>query len=117
MKKWIETDQYGNIYHHAIIDGYKRLHNASGPAMEFMDGSIYYYLNGLPHRLDGPAVDSFLGVKKWYKNGELHRTDGPAVEFNNKSIGMYMMWYIDGEFIDCNNNEEFLRIYRLKIFL
>lgn len=35
---------------------------------------------GERHREDGPAVEYADGSKYWYQNGELHREDGPAIE-------------------------------------
>ena len=45
------------------------------------------------HRINGPAVEWNNGSKYWYINGERHRVDGPAVEFVNGS----KYWYINGE--------------------
>ena len=45
------------------------------------------------HRTDGPAVEWTDGTKFWYQNSLLHRTDGPAVEWNDDS----MEWYINGK--------------------
>ena len=54
------------------------------------DGSpIYEKL----HRLDGPAVEFGDGTKWWFINGKQHRHDGPAVEWPNGT----KFWWIDGE--------------------
>ena len=44
------------------------------------------------HREGGPAVEYINGTKFWYKNGKLHREDGPAVEnpYNHKD------WWLNG---------------------
>ncbi len=72
-----------------------RFHREDGPAVEFSDGSVIWYLNGDPHREDGPAAESPNGTKSWYLKGKLHRSDGPAVEYPD---GL-MFWYVHGEFL------------------
>jgi hypothetical protein len=66
-------------------------HRLDGPAIEFMNGNKYWFLDGRCHRENGPAVE-FNGDRYWYLNGELHRVDGPAVEYHNG----YKMWYLNG---------------------
>ena len=39
----------------------------------------YYNTAGQLHRTDGPAIEWADGTKWWYQNGLLHRTDGPAI--------------------------------------
>jgi len=53
-----------------------------------------YWLNskGKRHREDGPAMEWPDGSKFWYQNGEQHREDGPAVEFANGGN----FWFING---------------------
>ena len=76
-------------------------------------GTKRWYLNGKLHREDGPAVEWHDGVKHWYLNGNLHREDGPAVEF---TYG-YKEWYYQGKEIHCKDNQEFLRMIKLMVFL
>jgi hypothetical protein len=45
------------------------------------------------HRTDGPAIEYANGSKYWYVDGKLHRTDGPAVEYSDGS----KEWYVDGK--------------------
>ena len=45
-------------------------HRTDGPAIEFLDGTKYWYVNGKLHRLDGPAVEYSDGDKWWYVNDE-----------------------------------------------
>ena len=78
----------------------------------YPSGNKEWYLNGLAHREDGPAVEFINGDKAWYLNGFLHREDGPAREFVNGD----KIWYLHGKKIDCKDNQEFLRIVKLKIF-
>lgn len=52
------------------------------------------------------------GTKAWYVDDYFHREDGPAIEYSdgNKS------WYFHGKHIDCETQEEFTRICKLKAF-
>ena len=45
------------------------------------------------HREDGPAVECVNGTKIWYINGKLHRLDEPAIEYFNDD----KFWYINGK--------------------
>jgi hypothetical protein len=89
------------------------LHREDGPAIENDNGDKWYYINGKRHRKDGAAVELSNGDKYWYIKGMLHRLDGPAIEYGNG----IKYWFIDGEQICCKDNEEFLRIIKLKSFL
>ena len=99
------------------------------------DTAIYYSLNGVFHRLDGPAIDYFNGTKFWLQNGEFYRIDGPTIEYADGSIAWYQNdlchrldgpakewtdgykeWWFEGEFIECNSQEEFERLIKLKLF-
>ncbi len=44
-------------------------HCLDGPAVEYTDGSKYWYQNNLLHRLDGPAVEC-AGIKFWFVDGK-----------------------------------------------
>jgi hypothetical protein len=94
------------------------------------NGSKYWYNdNNQLHRLDGPAVESYYGSKEWWVNGKLHRLDGPAIEFfgapklpdfviaRYQIVPDYKRWYINDVEIHCQNNEEFLRIVKMKELL
>tara|TARA_R110000868_G_scaffold99024_4_gene272662 strand:- start:19250 stop:19510 length:261 start_codon:yes stop_codon:yes gene_type:complete len=76
-------------------------------------GSKCWYLNNKRHREDGPACEWSNGDKEWYLNGKRHRLDGPACEWNN---GNKSWWYHDKR-IECKDNQEFLRMIKLMIFL
>ena len=52
------------------------------------------------------------GDKFWYLNDNLHREDGPACEWSNG----FKEWYYQDKQIHCKDNQEFLRIVKLKIF-
>jgi len=58
-------------------DGSKYWRNSQGyhredgfPAIEFVDGSKEWWINGRCHREDGPAAQWADGRKHWYINGE-----------------------------------------------
>ena len=59
------------------------LHREDGPAIEWTNGTIFWYLNGERHREAGPAIEFAKGDKEWWINGHLHREDGPAIEYAN----------------------------------
>ena len=59
------------------------IHREDGPAMEYHDGSKFWYLNGKRHREDGPAIEYWNGDKSWWLNGKRHRENGPAIECSN----------------------------------
>ena len=67
-------------------------HNENGPAVEYLDGTKYWYINDKLHREDGPAIEYVNGDKVWYINDILHREDGPAIEYANGD----KVWYING---------------------
>lgn len=107
----VQIDNAGTV--RWFIPGTNLLHRENGPAVEYIDGSKYWYENGLLHREDypaiecsdrkcwyqngkyhrmyGPAVDIFGKFKCWYQYGKKHRLDGPAVEYYNGN----KFWYID----------------------
>lgn len=73
----------------------------------------YYYKNDRLHLEGQPAVEWSNGGKWWFINGKCHREDGPAIILANG----YIAWYIHGQKIECETQEEFLRIVKMKAFL
>ncbi len=69
------------------------LHRINGPAVEYANGSNWWYLNGKLHRIDGPAIEGASGGKEWWLNGKLHRTDGPAIEWASGG----KEWWLNGK--------------------
>lgn len=67
-------------------------HREDGPAVEGADGTRGWFLNGLPHRLEGPAIELPDATRKWCVNGFLHRLDGPADEHPDGT----KEWYREG---------------------
>jgi len=45
-------------------------------------------------RVDGPAIEWADGSQYWYLNGQVHRLDGPALVFPSGKVS----YYIDGKF-------------------
>lgn len=54
-------------------------HNEHGPAVEFEDGTRFWYQHGELHRDDGPAREWSDGSGDWYKNGIKRNEDGSLV--------------------------------------
>ena len=52
-----------------------RIHNDSGPAVIFSDGSTQYYQHGHLHRTDGPAIKTNDGIIRWFLNGTEYKFD------------------------------------------
>ncbi len=77
-------------------------------------GNKYWYKNDLLHRKDGPAIEYADGEKYWWINGKLHREDGPAIE-GLESPNMSEWWFNNIK-INCETNEEFLRLIKLKAY-
>ena len=76
-------------------------------------GIKYWHLNNQLHREDGPAAHYANGTKEWWINGKRHRENGPAIEW---AYG-YKEWWYNGKHIDCKDNQEFLRMIKLMVFL
>ena len=58
-------------------------------------------LNGNLHREDGPAIEWDEGSQYWYKHDLPHRLDGPAViQHHNKLLKFHnkpkIIWFING---------------------
>ena len=59
----------------------------------FPDRVEYTDCNGEYHREDGPAIEWDNGTSYWFKHGTSHREDAPAVE---SPIDTYKSWWVDG---------------------
>jgi hypothetical protein len=60
---------------------------------------------------NGLIIDKY-GTCRYYKDDLLHREDGPAIEYADGS----KWWCLNGEIIDCQSNEEFLKLVKWKSF-
>ena len=49
-----------------------------------------YYKDGVLHREDGPAVEWLNGSKFWFINGKRHREDGPAFVWADGTNNWYL---------------------------
>jgi hypothetical protein len=71
MEYDIKKDYRGTVFE--VKRYYKKgteiLHREDGPAVEWADGSKFWYIKGMLHRTDGPAVES-RGTRGWFINGE-----------------------------------------------
>lgn len=72
---------------------------------------VWFAKNGIIHREDGPAIKHSNGYCSWYFNGNFHRINGPAIDHATRKY-----WFFHGKYIDCNSQEEFERLLRLKAF-
>lgn len=84
----------GNIQGHRTEYGTEEysLHREDGPAVEFVDGCKWWYINNERHREDGPAMTWGVDGKSWWKHGIYHREDGPAwIE------GDVKRWFLNGK--------------------
>jgi hypothetical protein len=72
----------------------------------------------LRHKSRGPAVRG-CGMNEWWVNGKLHRLNGPAIiwKYKKNRQNRKKEWWIDGKRINCKDNEEFLRIVKMKELL
>jgi hypothetical protein len=84
-------------------------HRTNGPAIEWINGSKSWWINGKRHRTDGPAIEYNNGNKIWWINGNRHREDGPAVEGYNG----YKEWYLNG--IEYTEQEYYQEITNIKL--
>jgi len=48
------------------MKGDDNFHREGGPAVEFDNGTTWWYLNSLVHRVNGPAIEFDNGKKHWY---------------------------------------------------
>ena len=89
-EQFIHIDKKGTKRYYSDR-GMTILHREDGPAVEWFEGSKYWYINGKLHREDGPACEWADGSKFWYLNSKYHREDGPAIEYADGE----KLWYIN----------------------
>ena len=63
----LEIDEEGNRFWR---DDDNLFHREDGPAIECVDGSKEWWIDGAPHRTDGPAVDHANNLYEWWINDE-----------------------------------------------
>lgn len=86
MKFNLLTKTYALITEHN-----KELKSFSGIILN-VNGSFFYFQNGMLHNESGPAIRYTDGTKEWFINGLRHRLDGPAVEWKDEKE-----WFIEGK--------------------
>jgi len=75
-------------------------------------GIKYWYEDDQLHRIDSPACKYANSNKCWYIEGKHHRIDGPAVEYINGS----KVWYYQGRYSDCQTQQQFEKLIKLRLF-
>ena len=75
------------------------------------NGDKTYYQNNESHRSNKPAIILINGTKSWRQHNLCHRLDGPAVEWWD---GDNFWWYKNQQ-INCNSQEEFDRLIKLRL--
>lgn len=86
------------------LNSFGDFHRVDGPAIEYVDGGKFWYINGEFSRLDGPALEYADGEKRWYMNDQLHRTDGPAIEFTDDRE----LYYLKGKYLSALEHQRAL---------
>jgi hypothetical protein len=64
-----EVVENGNVYY---LNSTDQWHRTDGPAIEYVSGAKFWYINGLCHRFDGPAVVYSNGDKEWWINDKYY---------------------------------------------
>ena len=62
-----ETNSFGTVYYYNDLNQW---HREDGPAVEYANGTKYWYRNHQRHREDGPACEYASGDKSWHLNGQ-----------------------------------------------
>ena len=99
----VTVDQWGTRRYRNSQD---ELHRQHGPAVEYLTGTKYWFLNGQRHRIDGPAMEYADGDKSWWLNDQRHRIDGPAIEWANGDKWWYQYGKrhrTEGPAVECAN--------------
>lgn len=76
-----EDDTFDALKYRTYNPGYKRwewkndagqIHREDGPAVEYDDGSKFWFVNGKQHRIGGPAVVLYDGTEEYWIDGIYH---------------------------------------------
>ena len=105
----IEINNHGDKFYY-LDEEMTIFHREDGPAIECVNGSKEWCINGKLHRENGPAVEWADGTKEWWKNGKRHREDGPAIEWAD---GTKSWWINDEQYTE----EEFNKITKKSLEL
>ena len=106
--------EFYNRYKEWYKEWYKegKYHREDGPAIENSNGDKHWFIEGKLHRLDGPAIEYSKGTKWWFIEGKRHRTDGPAIHYFDGTKEYYYL----GKHIECNSDEAYFKLLKLKAF-
>ena len=86
--------------------GKDHFHRLDGPAVEYKNGTKYWFVEGNRHRLDGPAAVLANGrTKWWYVDGRRHRIDGPAIEYKDGT----KQWWVNDTRLSTEEVETWLK--------
>jgi len=83
----VKVDEYGDKLY---LNDEDKIHRLDGPALECLNGSKYWYINGNKHRNIDPYVEWSDGEKFWWFKGERHRVGGSFYSYSK-------WWYIHGK--------------------
>ena len=77
-------------------------HKNDAPAIECVNGTVFFFTDGKLNRYNLPAIQYSDGSKFYYQNNMRHRTDGPAIEWAN---GIKKWYLFDKEYSEKDFNE------------
>ena len=70
-----------------------RRNKMTNPEIDSCGTKYWYNSKKQYHREVGHAIEWLNGTKYWFKNGQFHREDGPAIEYGDGR----KEWYINGK--------------------
>jgi len=83
--------------------GINYIHRLDGPAVEHMNSTKEWWVDGKRHRIGRPAILYRDGTKEWWVDGKRHRLSGPAI-----NSGWTRQWYIDGILLPTSTVEKWI---------
>ena len=106
IPEW-RIDKNGSRVWYLPSRGETFIHRLGGPAIEHLDGSKEWWVNGVRHRKNGPAIIFKDGSREWWYDGRRHRLDGPACEGKGYVDGRH--WFIDGKHLPNETVEKWIK--------
>jgi hypothetical protein len=107
MKVIKTINQSGSIFY---SNENSKWHREDGPAVEYVNGNKFWYINGELHREDGPACEYYEGTKVWYIKGSRHRENGPAFEVPDGRKYYYLNGIRYDEVFNITSDEEWIKL-------
>jgi hypothetical protein len=80
------VDSDGTVRYYDVVG---RPHREDGPAVQYTNGSEYWYYKGTRHREGGPAIWVSENEYAWFHMGKYHREDGPALSYPDGEKAWY----------------------------